>query len=333
MAGKDVSANPLTAALGRGFRPAAVRRGEAGAVPPRLRRGAWPRTGPRSTPSPATRRRRASPIPSRRWSAAGALLNQVSNLFFVLAGADTSDAIEAVEREMSPLLARHSNALYLNAALFRRIDELYRAPRQPQAQRRADAGAGALSHPLRARRGWSSTRRRRTGSPPSSNGSPRSAPSSARTCWPTRNPRRSILEEGDLAGLPDFARAQAQAAAETRGHQGKYAITLARSSIESFLQFSARRDLREKAFTAWISRGENGGATDNRAIVAEIVVLRAERARLLGFANFADYRLDDQMAKTPANAARAARQCVGPCPGACATRARRIAEHRDARGR
>ncbi len=108
-----------------------------------------------------------------------------------------------------------------------------------------------------------------------------------------------ILDEADLAGLPDFARAAAQAAAEERGHPGKYAITLARSSCEGFLQFSSRRDLREKVFQAWIKRGENGGATDNRALIAEMVALRGERARLLGFATFADYRLDDQMAKTP----------------------------------
>ncbi len=111
-----------------------------------------------------------------------------------------------------------------------------------------------------------------------------------------------MLEEGDLAGLPDFARAAARAAAEERGAPGRYAITLARSSCETFLQFSARRDLREKVFQAWVRRGENGGKTDNRAIVAEMVSLRGERAKLLGFANFADYRLDDMMAKTPAHA-------------------------------
>ena len=93
-----------------------------------------------------------------------------------------------------------------------------------------------------------------------------------------------ILEDGDLAGLPDFARDAARAAAEERGHSGKYAITLARSSCESFLQFSSRRDLREKIFQAWIKRGENGGATDNRALIAEMVGLRAERAKLLGYA-------------------------------------------------
>ena len=99
---------------------------------------------------------------------------------------------------------------------------------------------------------------------------------------------------------------------EERGAPGKYAITLARSSCETFLQFSSRRDLREKIFQAWIKRGENGGATDNRAIIAETVALRAERAKLLGFDTFADYRLDDQMAKTPAGRAQAAGRGLGP---------------------
>ena len=74
---------------------------------------------------------------------------------------------------------------------------------------------------------------------------------------------------------------------------GKHAITLARSSVEPFLRSSARRDLREKAYGAWIARGNGGGATDNKAIIAETIALRAERARLLGYPTFADYRLDD----------------------------------------
>jgi peptidyl-dipeptidase Dcp len=77
-------------------------------------------------------------------------------------------------------------------------------------------------------------------------------------------------------------------------------VTLSRSSVEPFLQFAQRRDLREKVFRAFASRGDNGGATDNKAIIAELVRLRAERARLLGYADFAHYRLDDAMAKTPA---------------------------------
>ena len=75
-----------------------------------------------------------------------------------------------------------------------------------------------------------------------------------------------LLEtEADLAGLPEFLRVAAAATAKERGHPGKYAITLSRSSIEPFLQFSSRRDLREEAFRAWINRGTKGGETDNRA--------------------------------------------------------------------
>ena len=84
-----------------------------------------------------------------------------------------------------------------------------------------------------------------------------------------------------------------------RGLDGKRVITLSRSSVEPFLQASSRRDLREKAFRAWVARGDNNNATDNKALIAETVALRAERARLLGYKNFAEYRLDDAMAKTP----------------------------------
>ena len=112
-----------------------------------------------------------------------------------------------------------------------------------------------------------------------------------------------VLEtKEDLAGLPEFLVNAAAEAAEERGMAGKHVITLSRSSIEPFLQFSKRRDLRETAWRAWLSRGEHEGPTDNRGIAAEMVALRAERAQLLGFDSFADFRLDDSMAKTPQNA-------------------------------
>jgi peptidyl-dipeptidase Dcp len=232
---------------------------------------------------------------------AGRLLDQVSSLFFVLAGAHTSDAIEAVERDISPLLARHSNEFYLNGPLFKRIDGLYAGrdklsltPEQMRVLERyhtrfVRAGAG-LDKTAQGRLAAINERLATLGTQFGQN------------VLADEKSYALILEDADLAGLPDFAKANARAAAEERGHKGKYAITLARSSVESFLQFSSRRDLREKVFTAWLSRGESGGPTDNRAIIAEMVKLRTERAQLLGFKTFADYRLDDQMAKTPANA-------------------------------
>ena len=107
--------------------------------------------------------------------------------------------------------------------------------------------------------------------------------------------------EDDLVGLPDSLRSAMAAAATERGHDGKYGVNLSRSIIEPFLTFSQRRDLREKAFKAWIARGEATGERDNRPIVAETVRLRAERAALLGYETFAHFKLDDTMAKTPEN--------------------------------
>ncbi len=232
-------------------------------------------------------------------------LDRVANVFFVMAGADTGEAIEAIERDMSPLLARHSNAMYLDRKLYARIGDLYArrdslglSPEQARVLDRYNTrfvrAGGALEQGSQDRLAAINERLATLGTQFGQN------------VLADEKSYALILDEADLAGLPDFARAAAAAAAEERGHKGKYAITLARSSCEGFLQFSSRRDLREKVFNAWIKRGENGGATDNRALIAEMVALRGERARLLGFATFADYRLDDSMAKTP----RAARQLL-----------------------
>ena len=231
--------------------------------------------------------------------ASGRELERVTNLFFVLAGADTSDEVEAVERDVSPLLARHNNALYLNPALYSRIAGLYRKRRElgldAEQARVLDAITPGLS--ARARRS----------KPPQDRLAAineRLATLGTRFGQNVLADEKSfamLLDEDDLAGLPDSP-ARLPACRGERGEPNKYAITLARSSVETFLQFSSRRDLREKAFQAWIRRGENAGATDNRSLIAEMVALRAERAKLLGFATFSDYRLDDQMAKTPAAA-------------------------------
>ncbi len=231
----------------------------------------------------------------------GRVLDRVASIFWVLAGADTSDAIEDVERDVSPLLARHNNAFYLNRALYARIADLYArrdglglTPEQARVLERYHTrfvrAGGALAKPAQDMLAAINEKLASLGTQFGQN------------VLADEKGYALILDEADLDGLPDFARAGARAAAEERGHAGKYAFTLSRSSVEPFLQFSARRDLREKIFNAWIKRGENGGKTDNRAIVKEMVALRAERAKLLGFDTFADYRLADQMAKTPSAA-------------------------------
>ncbi|HEX2215871.1 MAG TPA: M3 family metallopeptidase [Xanthobacteraceae bacterium] len=231
-------------------------------------------------------------------------LSRLSAVFHLLTGAHTNDALEAIDLEISPQLARHYSEIFQHEGLFRRVEALQAArerlaltPEQARVLERyhtAFVRAGAALAP-EARRRLSTI-------------SERLALLGTRFGQNVLADEKAfalILEsETDLAGLPDFVRQAARAAADERGFAGKHVITLARSSVESFLKFSNRRDLREKAFRAWSSRGDNGTEADNKALIAEMVALRAKRARLLGFASHAHFRLDDAMAKTP-EAARA----------------------------
>jgi peptidyl-dipeptidase Dcp len=228
----------------------------------------------------------------------GRSLDRVGGVFFNLTGAATNDELQAIEREIAPALARHRNDTYLNEALFKRIDAL-------KAQ---EDGLGLSAEQARVlERYHLNFTRAGAGAQPDAKA--RLAAIGERLATLAAEFGQNVLAdekawimllgEDDLDGLPDFFIASAGRAAAERGQKGKYAVTLSRSSIEPFLQLSARRDLREAAFRAWEARGENGGATDNRAIAAEMVRLRAERARLLGYESYAHYRLADTMAKTP----------------------------------
>ncbi|MBX6424340.1 MAG: M3 family metallopeptidase [Variibacter sp.] len=236
----------------------------------------------------------------RSWQA----LSRVSATFHLLTGAHTNDALEAVDLEVSPRLARHHSEVFQHEKLFRRIDALY--------ARRESLGLDAEQQRVLERYHTAFVR---AGAALAPQARDRLAAINERLALLGTTFGQNVLAdeksfvlvlegEDDLAGLPDFVREAARAAAEERGLAGQHVITLARSSIEPFLQFSARRDLREKAFRAFIARGDNGGATDNKALVAEMVALREERARLLGFASHAHFRLAEAMAKTP-EAARA----------------------------
>src|SRR5205814_1994 len=111
-----------------------------------------------------------------------------------------------------------------------------------------------------------------------------------------------LEQESDLAGLPPALREVAASAAASRGQAGKWAVVNTRSSVDPFLTLSTRRDLREKVWRMFIMRGDNGGARDNNATIAEILKLRAQRAKLLGYPTHAHWRLEDSMAKTPERA-------------------------------
>lgn len=230
----------------------------------------------------------------------GALLERVADVFFNLASAHTNEDLQAIERDISPRLAEHQSAFLLNRKLFVRIDDLY--------QRRAllDLDQEALRLLERTHRNFV-----RAGAKLDAKQRKRISEINVRLATLATQFAQNVLadeqgwhmlltSETDLEGLPDSVVAAAAHAAEIMGHNGKHAITLARSSVEAFLQFSSRRDLREEAWKAWIKRGENGGKSDNRKIIVEILGLRAELAKLLGYETYADYALDDTMAKTPA---------------------------------
>ena len=228
----------------------------------------------------------------------GKLLARVTNVFYVLAGANTSEPIQAIERDLAPLLSRHWNEIHLNEALFARLDALY-ARRDALALSAEQARVLERYHALfrRAGAGLDTAAKLRLKEIAAQLATLGTA-FSQNVLTDEQSYTLPLEGEADLAGLPAFARAAARGAAEERGLTDGHVVTLGRSSVQPFLQFSARRDLREKAFRAWIARGDDG-ATDNKPIIAEMTALRDERARLLGYPSFAHYKLDDTMAKTP----------------------------------
>lgn len=228
----------------------------------------------------------------------GKALGHVSAIFWCLAGAHTNDTIQALEREIAPKMARHYSAISMNAALFSRIDALY----QSRATLNLD------SETLRVlEQTWKSFVR--SGAKLDAAGKERLAAVNEELAGLGARFGQNVLadekdwalflDEGDLAGLPDFLKSAMAEAAETRGQTDKYAVTLSRSIYEPFTTFSERRDLREKAYKAFTHRGQNGGVTDNGDVVRRMLDLRAEKARLLGYASYAALKLDDTMAKKP----------------------------------
>ncbi len=224
-------------------------------------------------------------------------LSRVLSTFFNLAGADANPKREALQREFSPKISEYSSEISMNAALFSRIETLWQE-RESLDLTKEQARVLRLTH-----RGFV-----RSGARLEGDSRDRLKDIQARLAVLGTKFTQNILaeertwtlklSEADLEGLPEFLKSAARAAGEEKDWSGSV-ITLSRSLIVPFLQFSPRRDLREKAWRAWTSRGANGGETDNRSIAAETLSLRSERARLLGYQNFASYKLETEMAKTP----------------------------------
>ncbi len=228
----------------------------------------------------------------------GKLLNRVSAVFYDLVSAHSSPVLLEIDKEVSLRMARHWNPIMMNAVLFGRIAMLH--------DNRAALALSAEQMRLLER---TYTRFHRSGAGLDEAAKARMAEINERLAHLGTSFSHHLLGdeqdwfmelgEADREGLPDTFVAAAKAAASERGMADKAIVTLSRSSVEPFLKSSTRRDLREKVFKAFVARGDNDNANDNNAAIVEILSLREESAKLLGYPTFAAYRLEDSMAKTP----------------------------------
>jgi peptidyl-dipeptidase Dcp len=228
----------------------------------------------------------------------GKLLSKVSAVFYDLVSAHSNPELLEIDKEVSLRMARHWNPIMMNAVLFGRIALLH--------DNRAALGLTSEQMRLLER---TYTRFHRAGAGLDETAKTRMAEINERLAHLGTAFSHHLLGdeqdwsmelgEADRDGLSDSFIASARAAADERGMPDKAIMTLSRSFVEPFLKTSSRRDLREKVFKAFTARGDNANDNDNNATIVEILALREESAKLLGFATFAAYRLEDSMAKTP----------------------------------
>jgi peptidyl-dipeptidase Dcp len=233
---------------------------------------------------------------------AGRTLSRVGTAYGVWSSTLNTPDFQSVEREMAPRLAAFSDQITQNEQLFRRIEAVYNAPDRdrltPEQQRLAwryhnnFVRAGARLEPA-AKARLSQINQELAGL----------FTRFSQNVLADETDQFVVLEsEADLAGLQQSVREGAAAAAVEKGHPGKWVITNTRSSVDPFLTYSDRRPLRERVWRMFVNRGDNGGETDNNAIITQILALRAERAKLLGYETHAHWRLENTMAKTPERA-------------------------------
>ncbi|HEY0762742.1 MAG TPA: M3 family metallopeptidase [Pyrinomonadaceae bacterium] len=232
----------------------------------------------------------------------GRTLNRIGTVYGVWGSTMASPDYQAVQREMAPRLAGFQDQITQNEALFKRVETVYNSP----AKAKLNAEQQRLT--------WLYyTNFVRAGAKLSVDAKKRLSQINQQLAGLYTKFSQNVLaeetdqflvlkSEDELAGLPQSLRDAAAAAAETKKQPGTWVIMNTRSSIDPFLTYSDRRDLREKAWRMFVNRGDNGDEHDNNAIITEILQLRAERAKLLGYPTHAHWRLENSMAKTPEKA-------------------------------
>jgi peptidyl-dipeptidase Dcp len=231
----------------------------------------------------------------------GQLLTRVESVFHNLASAATNEALQAIELEMAPRLSAHWSAISMHPVLFTRLDAVHR--------QRDELGLDAESLRVLERYHLDFVR---AGARLRGEDRDRLAAIAQRLAVLGTKFGQNVLadeeawtlglNESQMAGIPPAVRDAAAAKADALKLDAPFAVTLSRSSVEPFLQYADDRGLREHLYRAWVSRGDNDNSHNNNAIIGETLGLRAERARLLGYENFAAFKLADSMAGTPAKA-------------------------------
>jgi peptidyl-dipeptidase Dcp len=232
----------------------------------------------------------------------GRAFSRATRVFRIYTSTMNDKSVQAAEIELAPVLSAFDDEIVQNEALFARLKTVYdtraTANLSPEQQRLAD-----VVYTNFARRGAALGKAEKS----------RLKEINKRLASLFTTFRQNQLadeesytlvidDEADLAGLPDNLRDAAAGAAAARGHKGQWLFTNTRSSMEPFITYASRRHLREKGWRMWTMRGDNPGAHDNKPVITEILQLRAERAKLLGFASHAHWVLDNNMAKTPEKA-------------------------------
>ncbi len=252
----------------------------------------------------------------------GELLTKVDNVFYALTDNNTNEELQKIEAAVAPILAKHNDDIALNDMLFRRVEAVWRE-KDKQTLTPEQARLLELTYKTFVRSGAALDEAKKAELRKINEELAVLTVKFGENVLKEDNGFMLVLEkQEDLAGLPQDVVTAAAEAAKTKGLSGKWVFTLHKPSCIPFFQYSARRDLREQLFKAFISRGDNGNAFDNKAVLAKIAVLRVRRAALLGYKTHADYVLEENMAKTPAGVYKLLDQLWGPALAMAKTEAK-----------
>ena len=228
----------------------------------------------------------------------GKTLDKVSSVFFNLLGSNTSDEMDALAVKISPILSSHNDSILLNTDLFNRIKTLHE---QKESLSLTNEQARLLDETykrfVRSGANLSDSEMKRLVDINSSL-STLSVKFDQNVLKETNGFSLVIENEDELEGLPEEEIRQAALLADSEGHNGKWVFKPTRVSMYPFLTYSTQRELREELYNSYIQRGDNDNEYDNKSIIAEMLALRKEKAKLMGFDSHADYVLDNTMAKT-----------------------------------